>query len=187
MKDLEYTQMILNKLVAIDPSAVLAGGSCRDMLAGVAPNDYDFYFYTAARTVQTVVRQFKALGIDVVRAERTMFGEQYAECNDYLRWVFNATVEGRACQFIVLSAIISVDTLMEQFPLSNSKAYLSAWDFNNIKTTQDFRIGQKLGCIFITNPKYSKDNPYIKKIEGRFGKVLSSKDEALDVFLGAES
>jgi hypothetical protein len=182
----KFAQRVLEKLFVIDPNAVLAGGACRDMLEGNTINDYDFYLYTPAWTIASVVKQFSLLGIEVIKIQReklALSGPEYAEQNKYLKWVFNAEVENRKCQFMILTERVEPKLLIEEFPLSNCKLYLQVHlrssDINGIIVSDDYKMGKVMKCLFKTNQAYSDSNPYIRKICSRYDlPYFNSRDAA---------
>lgn len=118
---LKFIDETLDKLVAIDPLACCMGQACEDILKGKEPDAYHFYLFTSAVTSTQLLKQFKAIGIDVAI-------QSWA---DTYRWRLAGNIGENICYFTILKEREDCETLMTMFLPVHLQSCVPAWDRRN--------------------------------------------------------
>lgn len=158
----KVADLIMAKLVAIDPEVILAGGAPRDWFFGNEATDFDFYVHAPAfRTSWEFKKQLEAIGLEI---DKSLPPPEDYENNPDLFMVYNISGFGVPVQVMVMKERVGQQTI-DKFGLSLSKIYykdgvtISSWEF---KTGSRQKVMWKCGQIFGNHEKY------IEKIKGKF-------------------
>lgn len=161
----ELADMLINKLRAFDPYALLAGGAPRDWYFGNEASDLDIYVYQQGDycTTRSVKSRLDSLGFTYSFLEFKAFQEKY-EKNENIRCVINIQGFDTPVQLIILKT--PTWGIVDTFPLSICKIWYSPE--RGIVPTTDFKLSVKTKSIFKTNTLYSDGDKYVDKIRKKF-------------------
>ena len=170
-------QRVLQKLEAIDPYCILAGGAPRDWWWGNEAADLDFYIYVPDRPHKAIKKQIERAGL-VVKEVKT--GENMPinyKLNPFLRCVIDIEEE-MPVQIMVMSEP-TFKSVVPTFALSVCQAW---WKGGDVSVSKEFLAGARHNAIVKTNPLYHNEHYYLEKILAKFPnmKYYSSKEEFLD-------
>lgn len=172
---------VINKLRAVDPFCIVAGGAPRDWYFGNCANDIDVYIWQQHSTQCSKIRQLKYAGFDCSPVGYEGNRELY-EKNSMIEGVFSVSSHEFPVQIISLNK--ATYGVVDTFPFSICQAWYTPEQ--GIQLEKNFRITEKTGYIFRTNPVYADGDKYIQKITERFKdkfKFARTKEEAMQRFI----
>lgn len=172
---------VIHKLRAVDPSCIVAGGAPRDWHFGNIANDIDIYIWQPHKTRGAKENQLNAAGFNVSTVSFDINHEMYKK-NSMIDYVFNAEGYDEKVQIISLNE--STYKVVNSFPFSICQAWYIPE--RGIQLEKNFRITEKTGYIFKTNPVYADGDNYIQKITERFKdkfKFARTKEEAMQRYI----
>lgn len=173
---------IINKLRAVDPYCIVAGGAPRDWYFGNPANDLDIYIWQQHKTQHACIYQLECAGFEVFERGFKDDHRHMYETNAAIKAVYN--VQGFGMQVQIISLNTSTFNVIDTFPFSICKAWYTPE--RGVKLEKDFKITLKTGYIYNTNKLYCDADSYVKKIKERFkGKFNFAKDkqEAMERFI----
>jgi hypothetical protein len=159
---------VLQRLLTIDPFAIVAGGAPRDWYLGREATDLDVYFHPNPNwNVMTVRNQLIAAGFELPNntdlQENLMSVSQYL-ANQYLKAVYNPVNTAMKVQLMWMSEP-TFKSVLPKFPLN----LCLAWYKNRkVHTETLFELGVSEKVIIRTNSACLSNDPYISKIVDRF-------------------
>lgn len=180
-KQMKVADEVINKLRAVDPFCIVAGGAPRDWYFGNIANDIDVYIWQQHDTKHSKIKQLKYAGFDCSPVGYEDNREMY-EKNAMIEAVFNTSGYEFPVQIISLSC--KTFKVVDTFPFSICQAWYTPE--RGIQLERNFKLTEKTGYIFRTNPVYADGDKYIKKIEERFKgkfKFVRSKEEAMQRYI----
>lgn len=176
---------IFQKLHAVDPCCVLAGGAPRDWYFMKEANDLDFYIYQSDNASWQKELQLKAAGFEIKCAlgenSRNREDGMYHQ-NPYITKVLEISDYDIPVQIISLNK--STFGIVDTFPFSICQIWYTPE--RGIQRSKNFKITEKTKCIFSTNELYSDKHRYIQKIKERFAidfEFVKTKEDAFDKFV----
>lgn len=172
---------VINKLRAVDPYCILAGGAPRDWHFGNTANDLDFYIWQQHSTQRAKIAQLKYAGFVVSPVGYSDNREMY-EKNKVIEGVFD--VKGFDMDIQIISLNTPTYSVVDTFPFSICQAWYTPE--RDIQLERNFKITEKTGYIFKTNPLYADADKYIQKITTRFKdkfKFCDTKEQALEKYI----
>lgn len=176
----KVAQEIYKKLKIIDPYALLAGGAPRDWYFGNLANDLDFYFFSTALPVASVVNQLSTImGVEVNAVAYDADSHQYGQYKSmpFLRRVLEAEIGGEKVQFMQLTEPNAQFKVVDAMDVSICKVWCDV-DMS-IRMHQDFKITLASGHIFLSD-EYNWSDRHPQKIADRFPNFnRSTKSEAV--------
>ena len=169
---------VLQRLLTIDPFAIVAGGAPRDWYLGREATDLDVYFHPNPNwNVMTVRNQLIAAGFELPNntdlQENLMSVSQYL-ANQYLKAVYNPINTAMKVQLMWMSEP-TFESVLPQFTLNLSKAY---YKNGKISTDSIFDFGVAEKAIIRTNAVYINNDRYIDKIKAKFPDYTYYESEA---------
>ena len=180
---------VLQRLLTLDPFAIVAGGAPRDWYLGREATDLDVYFHPNPNwDVMTVRNQLIARGFEFTDAVDSLqqFNENEEErrsqylANQYLKAVYNPINTAMKVQLMWMSEP-TFESVLPQFTLNLSRAY---YKNDKISTDTIFDLGIKEKAIIRTNSVYINNDRYIDKIKAKFPDYTYYESEA--VYFGDE-
>jgi hypothetical protein len=161
----ELADMLINKLRAFDPYALLAGGAPRDWYFGNEASDLDIYVYQQGyySTLGSIECRLNSLGFTYSFLEFKEYQESY-EKNENIRCVINIEGFDTPVQLVILRT--TTWNVVDTFPLSICKIWYTPE--RGIVPTTDFKLSVKTKGIFKTNTLYSDGDKYVDKIRNKF-------------------
>lgn len=156
---------VLQRMLTIDPFAIIAGGAPRDWYLGREAIDLDVYFHpnpswdtiTTYRALQDFgftfdgYRDFGEAGIAYGKMEQ-------------IKAIFEPTNTPMKVQLMMMSEPVQ-SCVLQSFALDLS---LVSYKYGSIVTTTEFVNAVVTKTISRINPDYSDYDPYIVKILGKF-------------------
>ena len=169
---------VLQRLLPIDPFAIVAGGAPRDWYLGQEATDIDVYFHPNPNwNVMTVRNQLVAVGFELSNnsdlQDNLMSVSQYL-ANQYLKAVYNPINTPMKVQLMWMSEP-TFESVLPQFTLNLSRAY---YKNGKIGTDAIFDLGVEEKAIIRTNAVYINNDRYIDKIKAKFPDYTYYESEA---------
>ncbi len=161
----DIANLVYEKLQAIDPQCVLAGGAPRDWYFGNPANDLDFYFCSTGSTVASVEKQFKKVGLEnVVPTDCPHQSELYQSMEGLVR-IWDTTVAGMKVQLIQMDRPEHRWKVVDNMDVSVCKVWYS--QKGQICLHQDFKLTVASGIMFLKE-NYRWADKHGKKMVERF-------------------
>lgn len=173
---------VINKLRTVDPYCIVAGGAPRDWYFGNPANDIDVYIWQQHDTQHAKVAQLNYAGFECISMEHKDRDHTLYEKNSMISNVF--IVRGYEFPVQIISLNKPTFGVVDTFPFSICQAWYIPE--RGIQLEKNFRITEKTGYIFRTNPVYADGDKYIQKITERFKdkfKFARTKEEAMQRFI----
>jgi hypothetical protein len=179
---------VLQRLLTIDPFAIVAGGAPRDWYLGKEATDLDVYFHPNPNwNVMTVRNQLIARGFEFTDVGDLQESWDDAEqsksqylANQYLKAVYNPINTAMKVQLMWMSEP-TFESVLPQFTLNLSKVY---YKNGKISTDTIFDLGVAEKALIRTNSVYINNNRYIDKIKAKFPDYTYYESE--DAYFGNE-
>lgn len=143
----EVANEVLNKLYAIDPYCIVAGGAPRDWHFGKAATDIDVFFNGGSHTLSTMDSMLKHVGLE--HEELKLGGKipEWYKQNPFLKGVYNLTIDGVKVQLMRMEKN-TFDSVLPNFPLSICHAW---YKDNKIHLEKHFIRSEKFKAIYKTS------------------------------------
>lgn len=155
---------VLQRLLTIDPFAIIAGGAPRDWYLGREATDLDVYFYAGGRSTETIYDLLIDVGFKLDGYKD--FGEAgigYGKSPE-TKVIFEPLDTPIPVQLIMMGQKTH-DSVLSSFAVNLS---LTWYKHQKITTTPEFDAGVKNKSIVRVHPNYQDDDPYIEKIRAKF-------------------
>jgi hypothetical protein len=176
---------LINKLRAIDPYVIVAGGAPRDWHFGDEAKDLDLYLHLSGKTNTFRERQLKAAIGDVVTkwTKRGDYNDDLYRTMKFLHSIYELEYKGIKVQ--IMSLLDEGDTfkVVDAMSCSICKAWWTPE--RGVVREQDFKLTEKTNTIFLSDG-YAWQDPHPTKIKERFtGKYrfANSKDQVIKQLL----
>lgn len=154
----------LQRLLPIDPNAIVAGGAPRDWYFSKEASDIDLFLYHSVASTTCMKRMLEELGFEITEVKHGHNIPEWYKLNPNLNAVFETVVNSQKVQ-IMLMKDITFKSVIPEFPLSICKIW---YKNGSIRTEKEFDVSVKLKAIFKTNSIYGEDHVYLKKILDKF-------------------
>lgn len=156
--------VMLQKVLPIDPYCIVAGGAPRDWHFGKVASDIDLFFYDGKSTVNALMSRFKAVDIEI---ESSSFGydiPEWYKLNPLLIGVYNLTYQGVKVQLLRMKEP-TFRSVLPNFPLSICHAWYKS---GKIRLEKPFIRSEKFKSIYKTAEIYNDEHAYVQKILAKF-------------------
>lgn len=190
-KQKQIADEVLQKLEAIDPFCIVAGGAPRDWYFGKEASDIDVFVHVPVRTQKILSKQLKALGFGVSSEKRGEDLPANYKMNPHLISVCNIDNYDTPVQVMFMNEP-TFQSVIPMFALSICKAWYKGEDIQRYKskgevqtgvqTTKDFDLSVKFKSVFKCSDLYNNEHKYLKKILAKFPdyKYYESKSKFID-------
>lgn len=181
-KQKQVADVVLEKLTAIDPYCIIAGGAPRDWYFGKEATDIDVYVYVNPGILnKDVKRQIQACGFVILSEKDGKNIPEDYRLNPDIKTVVNTSLDGEDIQIMVMMNP-TFKCVVDKFALSLSKAW---YKNGKIRTTKDFEISVKHRVVYKCSDLYGDSHKYVQKIKSKFPdfKYFDSKSAMVDHIL----
>lgn len=181
-KQKRVADIILEKLTAVDPYAIVAGGAPRDWYFNKEATDIDVYIHVSLNVLnKDVKRQIEVCGFTVLSEKDGKNIPEDYKLNPNIRTVINTTLEGEDIQIMVMLKP-TFDSVVDKFAVSLSKIW---YKNGKVNITKDFEISVKHSVMYKCSDLYGDSHKYIQKLKNKFPefKYFASKSEMVDYVL----
>jgi len=158
---------IINKLRAIDPYVILAGGAPRDWHLGEEASDLDFYLHLSGRTQSARSRQLvSAFGsVNTKWCQKGTHDSDLYKTMQFLHSIYETEVGGLKIQIMNLNQEGDTFKVVDAMSCSICKAWWTPE--RGVVRTNDFKMTETTKLMFLSDG-YSWSDPHPTKMLTKF-------------------
>lgn len=163
------TREVMETILPISPTAIVAGGAPRDWYFNNQAQDVDIFLYRPDLNTPYFVKQvFKSVGLPITTLDTSLMEDGVGHgtyfLNPRISQVYEMMYSGLKFQFILMKEP-TFTSVVPHFPLNLSRIWYKDGD---IHPTHEFLHGVENKALIKLDELYADGNRYVTKIRERF-------------------